>query len=168
MLVSEQEKDLFSTQLVLEPIPTRPMSIQEHINFYKMNKVQIVRPEEQIIEQSDISTHSIELPFESPLFHFNQFEELEYEKQIEEVVHVYEACNLDNDPMCLNGLCLDDDLDTHTPLVEQVESSCENACMDDELLFLDELFKDECDQSGEETRVENLKSRVSFEKKNSI
>ena len=80
---------------------------------------------------------------------------------------MHEACNLDDDPLCLDELCIDD-LDTQTPLVEQVESSCENACMDDEMLFLDELFKDECDQSGEETRVENLKSRVSFEKKNSI
>ena len=48
-LASEQEKDLFSTQLVSEPIPTRPMSIQEHINFYKINKVQTLRPEEQIV-----------------------------------------------------------------------------------------------------------------------
>ena len=43
-LVSEQEKDLFYTQLVPEPMPIRPISIQEHINFHKMNKVQTVRP----------------------------------------------------------------------------------------------------------------------------
>ena len=41
-LVSEKEKNPFSTQLVSEPIPTQPMSIQEHINFHKMNKVQTV------------------------------------------------------------------------------------------------------------------------------
>jgi len=37
--------------------------------------------------------------------------------------------------------------------------------MDDEPLFLDELFKDECDQNGENTCVEDLKSRVFFKKR---
>ena len=81
-LVSEQEKDPFSSQLVPEPIPTRPMSIQEHINFHKMNKVQTVSPEEQIVGHSDMSNHSIEMPFESPLFHLNEFEELEHDKPV--------------------------------------------------------------------------------------
>ena len=49
--------------------------------------------------------------------------------------------------------------------VEKMEHKCEDACMDDELLFLDELFKDECNHSGEKTCVENLKSRVFFEKR---
>jgi len=89
-----------------------------------------------------MSTHSIEMPFESRLFHFNQFEELEYEKQVEDVVHVHAICNLDNDPMCLDELSLDDDLDTHTPHVEQVESCCENECDNDELLF-QAKFEDE-------------------------
>jgi len=163
-LVSEQEKDPFSTQLVPKPIPTQLMSIQEHINFHKMNKVQTLRPEEQIVDYNNMSTHSIEMAFESPLFHFNQFEEHEYEKQVEEVVHVHEACNLDDDPLCLDELYIDD-LDTHTPPVEQVESSCEDAYLDDEPLFLDELFKNECDHPGEKTCVENLESRVSFEKR---
>jgi len=44
----------------------------------------------------------------------------------------------------------------------------ENACMDDELLFLDELFKDECDHSGEKTYVEDLKFKIPFEKKKLI
>ena len=140
------------------------MSIQEHINFHKMNKVKTVRPEEQIVDHSNMSTHSIEMPFESPLFHFNQFEELEYEKRVEEVVHVHEVYNLDDDPLCLDELCLDDDLDTYTPHVEQVESSCEDAYLDDEPLFLDELSKDECNNSGEKTCVEDLEFRVSFEK----
>ena len=81
-----------------------------------------------------MSIHSIEMPFESPLFHFNQFEELEYGKQIEKIVDVHEAYNLDDDPLCLDELCIDD-LDTHTPHVEQVESCCENECDNDELLF---------------------------------
>ena len=34
-----------------------------------------------------------------------------------------------------------------------------------EPIFLDELFKDECDHSGEKTHVENFKSRVQFEKR---
>ena len=101
-----------------------------------MYKVQTMRPEEQIVDHSDMSTHSIEMPFKSPLFHFNQFKELEYEKHVEEVVHVHEACNLHDDPLCLDELCLDDDLDTYTLPVEQVESSCEDAYLDDEPLFL--------------------------------
>ena len=82
-----------------------------------------------------------------------------------EVVHAHEACNLDDDPLCLDELCLDNDLDTYTPHVEQAESSCEDAYLDDEPLFLDELPIDEHDNSGEKTRVENLKSRVLFEKR---
>ena len=38
-LVVEQEKGSFSTEPVLEPKLSRPMSIQEYINFNKMNKV---------------------------------------------------------------------------------------------------------------------------------
>ena len=37
--------------------------------------------------------------------------------------------------------------------------------MDDEPLFLDELFKDECDHSEKKTYVEDLKFRVLFEKR---
>jgi len=64
--------------------------------------------------------------------------------------------------------------------VEQVESYCEdkgdndelllqekyvNEYIDDESLFLDELFKDECNHSSERTYVEDLKFRVPFEKR---
>jgi len=38
--------------------------------------------------------------------------------------------------------------------------------MDNEPLFLNELFKAECDHSDEKTCVEDLKSRVSIEEKN--
>ena len=37
--------------------------------------------------------------------------------------------------------------------------------MDDETLFLDKLFKNECDHSSEKYCVDNLKSKVSFEKR---
>jgi len=33
------------------------------------------------------------------------------------------------------------------------------------LYFFNELFKDECDHSGQKTRVEDFKSRVPFEKR---
>ena len=46
--------------------------------------------------------------------------------------------------------------------MELIKQNCEDVRMDDEPLFLDEFFKDKC---GEETRVENLKSRVLFEKR---
>ena len=38
--------------------------------------------------------------------------------------------------------------------------------LDDEVMFLEELFKNECDHSLEKTCVEELKSRVFFEKRN--
>jgi len=64
-----------------EPVTTTSLDqVQEHINFNKMKKVQTMRPKEQIVDHSNMSTHSIEMPFEPLLFHFNQFEELEYEK----------------------------------------------------------------------------------------
>jgi len=127
------------------------MSIQKHINFHKMNKVQTVRPEEQIVDHSNMSTHSIEMPFESRLFYFNQFEELEYKKHLEKVVYVHEACNLENDPLCLDELCIDD-LDTHTPHVEPVESYREDECDNDKLL-LQEKFEDEFSKFCEKTSV---------------
>ena len=139
-LVSEKEKDPFSSQLVPEPIPTRPMSIQEHINFHKMNKVQTVRPEEQIVGHSDMYNHSIEMPFESQLFHLNQFEEFEHEKPVEEVVNVHEVYKLNNDPQCLDEV-IRNYLATCTPHVAPVESYCEDEGDSDELL-LQEKFED--------------------------
>ena len=49
----------------------------------------------------------------------------------------------------------------HTTSLKHVE----NVCVDDEPIFLEELFKDEC---FVKTCVEELKSKVSFEKKNLI
>ena len=56
---------------------------------------------------------------------------------------------------------LQDDLDTHTPPKEKVKSYCEDTCEDDQPLFIDILFKDKCDHSGEKTCVT---SRVPFER----
>jgi len=51
-----------------------------------------MRSEEQIYDHTDISTHSIEMPFKStPSIHLNQLKEFEEEKQVEEVVHACEA-----------------------------------------------------------------------------
>ena len=49
--------------------------------------------------------------------------------------------------------------------MDHIAKNYEDAYLDDEPLFLDELFKDDCDHSGEKTCVENLESRVSFEKR---
>ena len=40
--------------------------------------------------------------------------------------------------------------------IEKMEHNCENTCMDDELLFLDESFKNDYHHSGERTYVEDL------------
>ena len=56
-------------------------------------------------------------------------------------------------------------MDTHTPPKEKVKLYCEDVCEDDEPLFLDIFFKDECDHSGEKTCVKDVTPRVSFERK---
>ena len=66
-------------------------------------------------------THFIEMPFESPLFHFNQFKELECEKPVEEVVYVHEVCKLDHGTRCLDKV-IRDYLTIRIHYVEQVES----------------------------------------------
>ena len=43
-LVVEQDEDSFSTQLVLNLKPNRPKSIQEHVNWDRMKKVQSGKP----------------------------------------------------------------------------------------------------------------------------
>ena len=204
-LASEQEKDSFSTEPVLDLKPTRPMSIQEHINLNKMNKVQIMRPM-SILDHINMSIHSIEMPFKStPSFHFNRIEELKYEKPVEEV------CMFDDYPCYLDkvirdylatltprivqiesyceGDCDDDELlfqtkyedevtkvcekiyveeqnnsSNHCEKIKHTKQNCKNICMGDEPLFLNELFKDECNHS-EKTCVDNLKFRVLFEKR---
>ena len=177
-----------------------------------------MRSEEQIYDHTDISTHSIEMPFESTsLVHLNQLEEVEEDKQVEEVLHVYKACYFDNESLCLDNLFKKDvDTHTHTPSLEHIESLCEDeydedellfqtkfedgfckfceiffikepkissdyvermehtakncddAYIDNEPLFLYELFTVECDNSGEKTCIEDLKFRVLFEKENLI
>ena len=47
--------------------------------------------------------------------------------------------------------------------LKHVDHNVEDVFVDDEPMFLEELFKDEC---FEKTCVEELKSKVSFEKKN--
>jgi len=111
-----------------------------------------------------MSTYSIEMPFEPiPSFHLNLIEKFEYEKPVEEVVHVHTVCKVDA-PLCLNEL-FKDDLVAHTPSLEYIDKKYEDECDDDELLFLDELLKNECDHNDEKTCAKNLKSRVPFKKR---
>ena len=51
---------------------------------------------------------------------------------------------------------------------KHTKQNYENVSMNDEPMFFDELFKDECDHSSERTYVEDLKFRVFFEKRNLI
>jgi len=121
-----------------------------------MNKVQTVRPEEQIVGHSDMSNHSIEMPFEStPSFHLNHIDELEHEKPVEEVVNVHEVYKLNNDPQCLDEV-IRNYLATHTPHVEPVKSYCEDECDNDEFL-LQEKFEDKFSKFCEKTSVEEQK-----------
>ena len=47
-----------------------------------------------------MSTYSIEMPFEPiPSFHLNLIEKFEYEKPVEEVVHVHTVCKVDDSPL---------------------------------------------------------------------
>ena len=71
---------------------------------------------------------------------------------------------IDDDSLSLDDLFRDNFV-TYTPPEEKVESCCEDVCIVDEPLFLDELFKDECDHSGKKTCIKDFKSRVPFEKR---
>ena len=81
------------------------------------------------------------------------------DEPIEEVIHVHEEYKFDDDSLCLDDL-FRYDLVTYTPPEEKIESCCEDVCIADEPLFIDELFKDECDHSGEKAHVENFKSSL--------
>ena len=48
--------------------------------------------------------------------------------------------------------------------MEHTDQNYEHAYMDNELLFLNELFTEECDHNGEKICVENLESKVPFKK----
>jgi len=58
-----------------------------------------------------------------------------------------------------------DDFLIHTTTLKHVDHNVEEVRVDDEPMFLEELFKDECDHSSEKTCVEELKSRVLFERR---
>jgi len=58
-----------------------------------------------------------------------------------------------------------DDLVIHTTTLKHVYHNVEDVCVDDEYIFLEELFKDECEHSSEKTCVEELMSRVPFERR---
>ena len=78
-----------------------------------------------------------------------------------EQVESYSEDKCDDESLCLDEV-FQDDWDTHTPPKEKIKSYCEDICEDDEPLFLDILFKDKCDHSGEKTYVT---SRVSFKRR---
>ena len=136
-VVSGQANNSLSTQSVPGPKP----SILEHIHFHA-KKFKIFRSDEQIDDHIDVSTHSIEMPFEStPSFHLNRIKEFEHEKPVEKVVKVHEVYKLDKDHRCLDKV-IRNYLATHTPHVEPIESYCEDKCDNDELL-LQKKFEDE-------------------------
>ena len=112
--------------------------------------------EEQIYDHTDISTHSIVMPFEfTPLVHLNQLEEFEEDKQVEEVLYVHEACYFHDEPLCLDDLSRED-VNTHTPSLEHIECLCKDECDEDELLF-QAKFEDEFRKFYENNFVEELK-----------
>jgi len=48
-----------------------------------------------------------------PFVDLNRLEEFEEDIQVEEVLHVHEACYFDDEPLCLHDL-FREDVDTHT------------------------------------------------------
>jgi len=58
-----------------------------------------------------------------------------------------------------------DNLDTHTPLKETIKLYCKDVYEDNDPLFLDILFEDERDYSGEKMCVKDVTSKVPFEKR---
>jgi len=58
-----------------------------------------------------------------------------------------------------------DDLVIYTTTLKHVDHNVEDVCVIDKLMFLKELFKNEYDHSSEKTSADDLKSRVSFERR---
>ena len=80
---------------------------------------------------------------------------------------MHEVCKFDDDSLFLDDL-FRDNLATYTPTEGKVESRCEDVHIIHQPLFLDELFKDECDHSGEKTRAKDFKFRVPLRNENLI
>jgi len=62
------------------------------------------------------------------------------DEPIGEVIHVHKVCNFDDDSPSLDDL-FRDNLVTYTSPEEKTESCCEDACIVDEPLFLDEYLR---------------------------
>ena len=168
-IVSGQKKIFFSTQLA----PRRKMSILDHICLDEVKKFNNVeKPIEKVCIFDDYPRFLDKMTRDHLATHRSRREQDESyceddcndDEPIEEVKHVHEVCKFDDDSLCLDDL-FRDDLVTYTPLEDKIESYYEDVCIVDEALFLDELFKDECDHSDEKTYIEDFKSRVSFEKR---
>jgi len=166
------------------------MSIQEHINFNKMNKVQTVKPK-SILEHISMSTLFIKRTQYAPMpkssilehIHFhkakkvNTFEKLvekvfildDYHRYLDKVIRDHLATRTPREEqvesiMRMNVMMMNFRFKRNVRMnflsfekrqvlrskrcfsdqVEKMEHICENACMNDEPLFLDELFKDQC------------------------
>jgi len=51
----------------------------------------------------------------------------------------------------------------HTTFLKHVDHNVEDICVDDEPIFFEILFKNECDYNSEKTCAEEFKSRFLFE-----
>ena len=101
----------------------------------------------------------------SSSFHLNQIKEFE---QDVEAIHEIDTSSCHEPPferfsmmiLYFRRNCLVINITT----LKHVDHNVEDVYVDNEPMFLEELFKDECDHSFEKTCVEELKSRVLFGK----
>jgi len=173
-LAVEQEENSFSTQLVLDPKLNRPMSIQEHINRDRMKKIQSEKPMsilDHILHEANEFNNVDKLDEEvCKLDDYCRFRDKLIRDYLaectprKEQVESYSEDKYDDESLCLDEV-FQDDWDTHIPPKGKVELYCENVCEDDEPLFLDILFKDECNHGGEKTCVKDATFRVPVEKR---
>ena len=139
--ISMSTHSIKSTQSIPEP----KSSILDYIYFHEENKFNTCeKPIDEVCIFDDFPR------FWDKVIKYHLAKIIPCREQVESYC---EDKHVDDD----ESLCLDelfwDDLDTHTPLEEKVELCCEDTCEDDEPLFLDILFKDECDLLAQEVTL---------------
>ena len=122
------------------PIPNQT---QEFHQCYQVNKMDI----------SQESTLHVDSNFEyvPSSFHSNQITEFEQDVKLDTAYHEPPIEQFfDDDSIFLDKL-VKNDFVIHTTSMKHVDHNVEDVCVNDEPMFSEELFKDECDHNSEKT-----------------
>jgi len=133
-------------------------SILEHIRFHEANKFKTLKSNEQIDDHIDMPVEKLHMCMKCAylitiLIFWKKWlgKFLLQEKYEDGFPKFWEKIGIEKYKISSDQ-------------IEKMENNCENAWMNDKPLFLDELYKGECNHSSRRTYIEDLKFRVSFEK----